>query len=213
MSDRSVAEHQDESFASVQAARKYARHAQKHTMRYGAFLENVKALGIRGKCLDVGAGTGTPAAAVVRDHPGVEITALELFPAMIQVGEEYIESEGLQDKITFVLGDATDEGTIEALGKFDLIYSTFSLHHWEAPGRVVRNLLGSLTDDGVLYLYDLRRVWWLSWLPVHKGFFRSVKAAYVRREIVELLEGLGITSYEVKNEPPFLLSVIVRRDG
>ena len=213
MFQRSVSDHQSESFASVEAARKYARHAQKHTMRYDAFLRNVKALGIKGKYLDVGAGTGTPAATVAREHSGVEIIALELSPTMIQVGEEHIERQGVQDRITFVLGDATDEGTIEALGKFDLIYSTYSLHHWEAPGRVIRNLLGSLTDDGVLYLCDLRRVWWLSWIPVHKGFFRSIKAAYVRREIVELLNGLGIESYDVRNEPPFLLSVIVRRAG
>ncbi|MBN1319388.1 MAG: class I SAM-dependent methyltransferase [Thermoleophilia bacterium] len=213
MFDRSASQHQDESFASVEAAREYAEHAQKSRLRYETLLENLKALGFKGRYLDVGAGTGTPAVAVARDHPTAQITALELSPAMIQVGKEYVESQGLRDRITFVLGDATDEGTIEALGKFDLIYSTFSLHHWEAPARVIRNLLDSLTENGVLYLYDLRRVWWVYWIPVHKGFFESIRGAYIAGEIRELLDGLGIESYELRNEPPFLLSIIIRKTG
>ncbi|NLO27412.1 MAG: class I SAM-dependent methyltransferase [Actinobacteria bacterium] len=213
MFERSVSERQSESFASVEAAWKYARRVQRSRRRYEAFLKHLKALGITGRYLDVGAGTGTPAVTVAEDHPEVEITALELSPAMIQVGKEYVRSRGLQDRIIFVLGDATDEGTIEALGEFDIIYSTFSLHHWEAPAVVIRNLLNSLRGSGVLYLYDLRRVWWLYCIPVHKGFFASIRGAYVAGEIRELLGGLGVVSYEVKNEPPFLLSVIIRKAG
>lgn len=210
---RRVSARQDESFDSLEAARRYARHAQKEKLKYRAFLDTVKALDRKGRYLDVGAGTGTPAADVAKNRPGVEITALELFPAMIQVGEEYVESQGLQDRITFVPGDAADEAAVKALGKFDLIYSTYSLHHWREPGRVIRNLLDALADDGVLYLYDLTRVWWLYCIPVRGGFFRSIRGAYVRGEVAKLLDGLGVESYELKNEPPFLLSVIIRKTG
>ncbi|MBN1632295.1 MAG: class I SAM-dependent methyltransferase [Thermoleophilia bacterium] len=211
MFERTVSEHQDESFDTVEAARSYARHAQKERMKYGAFLDTLKALDRKGRYLDVGAGTGTPAVDVAKNHPDAEITALELFPAMIQVGEEYVDSQGLQDRVTFVLADAADKMAVGALGKFDLIYSTYSLHHWKEPGRVIRNLLDALVEDGILYLHDLRRVWWLYCIPARGGFFRSIRGAYVRGEVAKLLEELGVGSYEVKNEFPFLLSVIVRK--
>lgn len=208
---RRVSAHQDESFDSLEAARRYARHAQKEKLKYRAFLDTLSGLDPKGRCLDVGAGTGTPAVDVAKNHPGGRITALELFPTMIQVGEEHVLSQGLQDRITFVPGDAADEATVKALGAFDLIYSTYSLHHWREPGRVIRNLLGTLADDGVLYLYDLRRVWWLYCMPIRGGFFRSIRGAYVRSEVEELLEACGLESYELKNEPPFLLSAIIRK--
>lgn len=210
---RRVSEDQAESFTSVEAARDYAEHAKKHTMRYQAFLQKLRSLDIKGRYLDVGAGAGTPAAAVAKDHPTVRITALEVAPAMVQIGKEYIEREGLEDRVAFVLGDAADEDTVKALGTFDLIYSTYSLHHWKVPETVIRALLQSLSDDGVLYLYDLRRVWWLYWLPLDSGFIRSVRGAYVRREIEGLLDRMGVASYEVKNEFPFLVSVVISRKG
>jgi hypothetical protein len=76
---------------------------------------------------------------------------------------------------------------------------------------VIDNLMACLTDYGVLYLYDLRRVWWLYWVPVHNGFFNSIRAAYVRGEIKEMLEGLRIECYDIKNEFPFMQSIIIRK--
>jgi SAM-dependent methyltransferase len=122
-----------------------------------------------------------------------------------------VQAQGLQDRVEFVIGDAADASLIKSLGKFDLIFSTYTLHHWTQPRQVIDNLLAALADTGILFLHDLRRVWWLYWIPSQSGFFKSVRGAYVRQEIEELLTGLNPAGYEIKNEIPFLQSVIIKK--
>lgn len=213
MFKRKAEMHQEEAFAGSEAAKEYAESTNKSSMRYRAFLSNLNTLSIQGKYLDVGAGTGDLATIIAQNNPGVEITALEISADMVTVGEEDIRNKGLQDQIKFTKGDAVDKEMIRELGKFDLIYSTYSLHHWENPKKVIDNLMSNLGDNGVLYLYDLRRVWWLYWIPIRDGFFNSIRAAYVRREIKEILTGFCPECYEIKYEFPFMQSIIIRKSG
>ena len=100
---------------------------------------------------------------------------------------------------------------MDGLGEFDLIYSTYSLHHWENPKKAIDNLMPNLNDNDVLYLYDLKRVWWLYWVPVNSGFYNSIRAAYVRREVEEMLASLDPEHYEIRYEFPFMQSVIIKK--
>lgn len=211
MFKRKVEMHQEETFTGLEAAEEYAESTKESTMRYRAFFNNLEALGIQGKYLDVGAGTGNLAAIIAKNRPDVEITAVEISTDMVAVGEEYIRKKGLQGQIKFIEGDAVEKETINELGEFDLIYCTYSFHHWENPGKVIDNLMSSLGENGVLYLYDLRRVWWLYWIPIRNGFFNSIRAAYVRREIKEMLTGFCPECYEIRYEFPFMQSVIIRK--
>lgn len=213
MFERKIEVHQEEAFEGLEAAKKYAENAQKSTMKYGTFLERLQSLKIQGKkYLDVGAGPGTVAGLIVKQNPDVEITALELSADMVTVGQDYVQSLGLENRIKFIVGDAADEEIIEGLGQFDLIYSTYSLHHWENPKQVINNLVKCLTDNGVLFIHDLRRVWWLYWVPSQSGFFRSIRGAFIKQEIEEMLNDFSPESYEIKNEfPPFQLSVTIKK--
>jgi len=207
---RKVENHQEDAFVDLDSAREYADFAQRSTMRFRAFLSNLKTLNIQGRYLDVGAGAGNLAAIIASDSPEVEITALEISPNMVAIGEEYIESRGLQDQVKFVLGDAVDQDRVKQLGKYDLIYSSFSLHHWKDPRKAIDNLMLNLKENGVLYIYDLRRVWWLYWIPIYNGFLDSIRAAYIRPEIKELLNGIRPECYEINYEFPFMQSIIIR---
>jgi SAM-dependent methyltransferase len=210
MFERKIEVHQEEDFAGLEAARQYAAEAQKPTMRYRTFFERLETLGVTGRYLDVGAGPGTVAGMIAEKYPQVELTALELSPDMVTVGQELLKNKGLENRVEFVVGDAADAGLLQSLGKFDLIYSTYSLHHWENPRQVIDNLMTALTDDGVLFIHDLRRVWWLYWVPSQSGFFRSIRGAYTREEVEEILASFSPGDYDIKNEIPFLLSVIIR---
>lgn len=211
MFERKVEINQEEWFDSIEAARQYAESAEKSTIRYRSFLKNLKSLGIKGRYLDIGAGPGILTTRIAQDNPGVEITAVEISPYMVTLAKEYAGSKGLQDQIKFVVGDVTDKDLIETLGKYDLVYSTYTLHHWDDPEKVIRILIGTLKDGGALFIHDLRRVWWLYWLPIQSGFFCSVRAAYIASEIQEMIQSMGIDQFEVKNEFPFLLSIIIRK--
>jgi len=211
MFERKAEMHQEESFAGLETAKKYAEKAQKSRMRYRAFLNNLESLDIQGKYLDVGAGTGNLAMIVAQNNPKVEITALELSADMVTVGEENIRKKGFQDQIKFIKGDAAEKELLTELGQFDLIYSTYSLHHWKNPRKVIDNLMSNLGDHGAIYLYDLRRVWWLYWIPIRHGFFNSIRAAYVISEVKEMLAGYRPEHCEIRYEFPFMQSVIIRK--
>jgi hypothetical protein len=85
---RKIQVHQEEDFAGLESARQYAAEAQKSTMRYRTFFERLEILGVAtGRYLDVGAGPGTVAEIIAGKYPQVELTALELSPDMVTVGQ------------------------------------------------------------------------------------------------------------------------------
>lgn len=213
MFKRRIEIHHEEAFEGLEAAKQYAEEAQGSKMRYQAFLERIKSLDVKGRYLDVGAGSGVVAGIIAQNYPDVQLTALELSADMASIGKEYLKNKGLQDRIDFVVGDAADEELVQSLGTFDLIYSTYTLHYWEEPGKVINNLMGGLNDKGVLFLHDLRRVWWLYWIPTRSGFIKSVRGAYIGTEVEEILKGLNPDCFEIRNEIPFLMSVIIRRQA
>jgi ubiquinone/menaquinone biosynthesis C-methylase UbiE len=208
---RVVENGQGGALVGMETAVSYAKMAEGSMVQYQGFLKHLKTLGVGGRYLEVGPGPGVLTTAVARQHPGVQITGVEMSPDMVSVAREVVEHAGLADRIQFLIGDAGDKSVFESLGQFDLVYSTYSLHHWQDPKRVIRNLMSVLADEGVLYLYDLRRVWWLYCLPIHNGFCVSVRAAYVPQEMCEMLRDLGIKHYEVRNVFPFMQSVLVKK--
>ena len=211
MFPRRIENHQEESFYNLASAQEYAESVKRNSIRYQAFLKKLGSLKLLGRYLDVGAGTGNLAAMIVKDNPGVEITALEISPEMITVGENYLKNEGIENRVHFEKGDVLDVNCLDRLGEFDFIYSTFSLHHWKDPKQVIKNLLSILNNEGYLYLYDLRRVWWLYWIPNDNGFLKSIRAAYVRQEIEEMLCDLDEVEYQILDEFPFLHSILIRK--
>ena len=202
---------QEELFSGIDAARTYADNAKKSMMRYNAFLSNLKSLDIKGTYLELGAGPGVLTVEIARGHPEVEITALELLPDMVTVGREYVAENMLGHRITFVLGNVEDEKLLQSLGKFDLVYSAYSLHHWVHPDKAIGNGYGAVKGGGMFYIYDLRRVWWLYWIPIKNGFFNSIRASYLRDDIDVLLRELGIKKPEIRNHFPFMHSIFLKK--
>lgn len=210
MFKRVTESNQDEFFSTIDDARNYAESAKKSMMRYKAFLANLQSLNIKGKYLEVGAGPGVLTVEIARTYPGVEITALELLPDMVRVGREYVAENKLDNRIKFVVGDVEDEKFFQSLGEFDLVYSTYSLHHWTNPDKAIINLYSAVNKSGMLYIYDLRRVWWLYWIPIKNGFFNSIRSSYLLDEIRLMLRELGTQNTEIQKEFPFMQSIFVK---
>ncbi|MBN2515537.1 MAG: class I SAM-dependent methyltransferase [Deltaproteobacteria bacterium] len=211
MFKRVTESNQCEFFSSIDDARTYAEKAKKSMMRYKAFLANLRSLDIKGRYREIGAGPGVLTVEIARNYPEVEITALELLPDMVTVGRKHVAENKLENRITYVIGDVEDERSYHSLGEFDLVYSTYSLHHWANTDKAVANLYRAVKKGGMLYIYDLRRVWWLYWIPIKNGFFNSIRASYVHNEIKLLLRELGIDNTEIKNEFPFMHSIFIKK--
>ena len=206
-----IVEQGQEDFVGIESARAYAEHAKEPMMRrgYNVIVDRIAELGLGGRFLEIGAGPAVLTTTIAEAMPDVRITAVELSPDMVTVAREHVKSEGLQDRIKLVEEDAADTEALSQLGQFDLVYTSYSLHHWDDPETVIRNLVPAVAPGGVLLIHDLRRVWWLYWIPSREGFITSIRAAYTPAEIGDLLARVGIERYEIKNGP-FYLSVIVR---
>jgi 2-polyprenyl-3-methyl-5-hydroxy-6-metoxy-1,4-benzoquinol methylase len=203
-------EQKEEAIGGIEEARKYAQAHRKYDgLMYRAFLKDLKALRISGNYLEIGAGPGFLAVMIAERNPDVSITAVDLSPEMVAVANEYINERKLQDRIHCVVGDVGDQDMMEGLGKFDLVYSTFSLHHWKDPEASIPNLWNAVKDNGILYIHDFKRVWWLCFLPLEGGEIVSIKASYTPKEIGVILQELGITNYKIKTLFPFFLQSII----
>lgn len=213
MFKRKIEINQEDTFSNIGSAREYSEQSEKSSkMRYGGFLKEINKLKIYGKYLDVGAGSGIVAAMIAEQNRNISITALELSPIMIKIGNEYIKKKELQSQIDFIDGNIENDKLLNKLGQFDLVYSTFSLHHWEDPQKAITNLMKYVKDNGFLIIYDLKRVWWLYCIPKNTGFFTSIRAAYIPNEIKKIMNAVNITQYKIKNVfPCFLQNIIIRK--
>ncbi len=206
-------EHNEEAINGAQDVERYSKgHRESKDLQYSSLIKGIKALKVSGRYLEVGAGPGALTVMIAEEMPDVTITAFDLSPEMAKIANEYIEECGLNGRVRYLACDATDKKEVEKLGKFDLVYSSFSLHHWRDPEKVIKNLMGAVKENGVLYLYDLKRVWWLYIVPSNGGFISSVRASYLPKEMGKFLDGLGIERYETTTHFPFFMqSIIVRK--
>ncbi len=212
MFKRIVEDHQEEYFTGIEKARKYAEEAAKSSnRRFRGFLKRLNSLNIIGNYLEIGAGSGILATMITRNNKDINITAVEISSDMVTVANEYLEKGKLKSQIEFMEGNICDKKLLSKLGKYDLIYSTFSLHHWDDPKKIIVDLMKLLNDNGILMIYDLKRVWWLYWIPKQNGFFKSIRASYKKHEIKEMLSSINLVKYKIENIFPFFLQNITIR--
>jgi ubiquinone/menaquinone biosynthesis C-methylase UbiE len=166
-----------------------------------------------GRFLEIGCGPGYQTARVADNHPESRIQALEPSAEMIAIAKSYLKQQGLANRVGFTQGTAEDEKTVGSLGQFDLIYSTFSLHHWKDPVRAIRNLHDALGDEGVLLIHDFERHWLTYYFPVRRrGLAESLRASFTAHEIATIADqaGLNRECYHIQRHFPYL-SVIAHK--
>ncbi len=162
-----------------------------------------------GRFLEVGPGPGYQTAIIAEGHPEAEIVGLEPSADMVRIAAAYIAEKGLSNRVRLVEGAAEDDALVAGLGEFDLIYSTFSLHHWTEPARALRNLYNALNESGVLLTFDFERRWPTYYLmPGPRGMRESIKAAYTREEVKAMLADLGVSAFTIERRFPYMAAVV-----
>lgn len=96
------------------------------------------------RCLDVGAGTGSVARALLRDAGVAEVVAADRDTRFLAEDPP----EGLVPLEADVLADDFDPG------RFDLVHARFVLMHLPDPARMTARLAGLLAPGGVLVVGD-----------------------------------------------------------
>ena len=208
---RIIESHQDY-FFDIENANKYLNDAKNASKaRFRSFLASLKKLDIKGRYLEIGSGPGILTQVVATQHQDAEIIANDISPEMIKLAQQDL-ADDLKARVKYKIGDACDINSIKDLGKFDLIYSTFTLHHWDNAELAIKNLYSMLNDNGLLYIHDLKRVIWLYYIKSKSGFFNSIRAAYRPGEIKTMLNKTGIKNYKTKTIFPFFMqSVLIKK--
>jgi SAM-dependent methyltransferase len=112
---------------------------------FGRIAADVAAVAPAGaRVLEVGCGPGHLSIRLAREH-GLDVTGLDLDPAMIRRARANADRAGSGDegRLSILVGDVASLAFPD--GSFDLVVSTFSMHHWADPaaglaevGRVLR---------------------------------------------------------------------------
>jgi ubiquinone/menaquinone biosynthesis C-methylase UbiE len=143
------------------------------------------------------------------EYPQAEINALELSPDMISAAKTVVTRTQPSSRVRFIEGSVDDMSLLARLDKFDLVYSTFSLHHWKYPVKAIRSMFRALREGGLMILHDLKRVPWLYLLPFRNGFVSSIRAAYRSREVNKMMVQAGIDKFEIKTPFPYFWHTIL----
>lgn len=162
-----------------------------------------------GRFLEIGSGPGFLTAIMADQYPQAEMNALEISADMISRAKTVVNQTQPACRVRFIEGSADDRSLLARLGKFDLVYSTFSLHHWEEPVRAIKSMYRTLKEGGLMLLYDLKRVSWLYLLPASNGFINSIRAAYRPKEIRNMLSQAELSDFEMKTLFPYFWHAIL----
>jgi SAM-dependent methyltransferase len=122
---------------------------------FGGIAEDIEAKAAKGdRVLEVGSGPGHLSIRMARQL-GLDVTGLDLDPAMIEVARANAERAAGQDRQpSFVLGDVAALPFPDA--SFDLVVSTLSMHHWSDPRAGLSEIGRVLRPGGRVLVWDLR---------------------------------------------------------
>jgi ubiquinone/menaquinone biosynthesis C-methylase UbiE len=120
---------------------------------YRRFAQDIAASAPEGAAvLDIGTGPGVLLAELARLRPDLQLTGVDLSPDMITAATRNLAPYGA--RATAEVGDVTALPLADQ--SFDLIVSSFSLHHWDDPEAAVPELARVLRPGGRVQIYDFR---------------------------------------------------------
>ena len=109
----------------------------------------------RARVLEVGCGPGHLSIRLARQY-GVEVTGLDLDPAMIERARANVErlGEGEARRPAFLVGDVASLAFPDR--SFDLVASTLSMQHWADPAAGLAEIGRVLRPGGRALVWDFR---------------------------------------------------------
>jgi SAM-dependent methyltransferase len=105
------------------------------------------------RVLEVGCGPGHLSIRLACQH-GLEVTGLDLDPAMITRARANVDRLGDGCRPSFLVGDVASLAFAD--GSFDLAVSTLSMHHWADPTAGLTEIGRVLRPGGRALVWDLR---------------------------------------------------------
>lgn len=133
-----------------------ARYEAMTDLAFGGFFdrlaEDVALACPAGSVLEIGGGPGVLAERICRRAPAIELTGADIDPAMVERARQRAGKAGLQERATFQVASVEELPYPDA--SFDLVVSTFSMHHWSDPDAALAGIHRVLRPGGRALIYD-----------------------------------------------------------
>jgi ubiquinone/menaquinone biosynthesis C-methylase UbiE len=178
---------------------------------------------VEGWALDLGTGPGYVARRIARRRPGLSLVGLDLAARMVQRARRAATQAGLDGRGIWPQGDGHRLPFAE--GSFDLVVSSFSLHHWTEPLRVLDEIARVLRPGGRYYIADLcrevtllQRLFAYASIPAlsplfgsywgYGGYYESIRAGYTLDEARALLARSALPPGVVALDSTWLVPIL-----
>jgi ubiquinone/menaquinone biosynthesis C-methylase UbiE len=119
------------------------------------FLSVCQAKSLKGEILDLGTGTAQIPVELIRRHPELKVTAIDLSESMLALARRNVESAGFSGQIRLERADA--KGLAYPSRQFAAVISNSIVHHIPEPAGVLAEACRVLRPGGALFLRDLLR--------------------------------------------------------
>ena len=177
----------------------------------------------RGQGLDLGTGPGYVALEIAGCTPRLRMVGLDLAAHMVERAKRQAGRRGLNGRAAWPQGDG--HALPFADDSFDLIVSSFALHHWDEPLQVLDEIARVLKPGGRYYIADLcrqpstiQRLFAYASIPVislpfgsywgYGGYYESVRASYTRHEAQDLLKRSALPPGEVRLDSTWFVPIL-----
>jgi len=159
-----------------------------------------------GIVLEVGPGPGYLGLEWLKKTNDTSLKGLDISIDMIAIAERNAAEYGLEDRVTYVQGDACVMPFEDDY--FDGVFTNGSLHEWAHPEAIINEIARVLKPGGNYCISDLRRdmnplIKWFMWFvtrpkEIRPGLLSSIKASYIVPEIESMLSKTQLKGWSVK---------------
>lgn len=148
-----------------------------------------------GLALEIGPGPGYLGLEWLKKTTNTNLKCVEISRDMIEIAEKNAKEYNFIDRVEYKQGKA--EVIPFSDNMFDAVFSNGSLHEWPNPIKAFNEIYRVLKRVGKFFISDLKRdmipfmVWFLKInaqpKEIRPGLISSINAAYVKEEIVVIL--------------------------
>ncbi len=187
--------------------KKLGSHYKKYALHVKDVINPVK----NARVLEIGPGPGWAGIFLLKELDDIKLDAIEASPDMIRVANSNARDEGVTGRANYIQGVVENMKGIPD-GKYDLVISRESLHHWNDPEKGFREISRVLKQDGKLYIEDHRRdigifgkcivniLGPLMAGKMAKYWKSSINAGYTPEELIKMISGISRKNWTVNSD-------------
>jgi ubiquinone/menaquinone biosynthesis C-methylase UbiE len=165
-----------------------------------------------GTALEIGPGPGYLGLEWLKNTKDTKLHWLEISEDMKKIALGNAKEYGLENRITATISDATKRFPFDD-NVFDAVFTNGSMHEWVNPVQVFSEVHRVLKKGGRFFISDLKRninpmillimkmMVKIKKKSMKQGLMTSIWAAYIKKELEDILPGSALHDYSVKENP------------